>query len=251
MLWEVTNAILGTWIHGCNLRLFLIIKLASTTKNFFFPGRATWLHFDPELKFFSPILLCINLFLAVLGLCCWVHFSLAVASRGYSNCGAWASHRRAWVLGCMGSVAGAPQLQSTDSVVVAHGLSCSATCGIFPDQGKNPCLLHWQADSLPLSHWGGPELKVYNELLTCMYTYMFVYVCVYQSINIWLPWWLTTKGEQWRRRRRCGFGPWVVKIPWRRAWQSTAVFLSGKSMARGAWWSIVHGVTNSQAQLDD
>ena len=25
------------------------------------------------------------------------------------------------------------------SVVVAHGLSCSAACGIFPDQGSNPC----------------------------------------------------------------------------------------------------------------
>ena len=24
--------------------------------------------------------------------------------------------------------------------------------GIFPDQGLNPCLLHWQVDSLPLSH---------------------------------------------------------------------------------------------------
>ena len=34
----------------------------------------------------------------------------------------------------------------------AHGLSCFAACGIFPDQGSNPCLLHWQADSLPLSH---------------------------------------------------------------------------------------------------
>ena len=33
------------------------------------------------------------------------------------------------------------------SVVVAHGLSCSAACGIFPDQGSNPCLLHWQVDS--------------------------------------------------------------------------------------------------------
>ena len=33
------------------------------------------------------------------------------------------------------------------SVVVAHGLSCSAACGIFPDQGSNPCPLHWQADS--------------------------------------------------------------------------------------------------------
>ncbi|KAJ8796454.1 hypothetical protein J1605_017924 [Eschrichtius robustus] len=29
-----------------------------------------------------------------------------------------------------------------DSVVVAHGPSCSVTCGIFPDQGSNPCPLH-------------------------------------------------------------------------------------------------------------
>ena len=37
-----------------------------------------------------------------------------------------------------------------------HLLSCSAACGILPDQGSNPCLLHWQADSLPLSHEGSP-----------------------------------------------------------------------------------------------
>ena len=28
--------------------------------------------------------------------------------------------------------------------------------GIFPTQGLNPRLLHWQADSLPLSHLGSP-----------------------------------------------------------------------------------------------
>ena len=27
-------------------------------------------------------------------------------------------------------------------------------CGIFLDQGSNPCLLHWQTDSLPLSCQG-------------------------------------------------------------------------------------------------
>ena len=27
---------------------------------------------------------------------------------------------------------------------------------IVPDQGSNPCLLHWQADSLPLSHQESP-----------------------------------------------------------------------------------------------
>ena len=28
--------------------------------------------------------------------------------------------------------------------------------------------------------------------------------------------------------RRCGFHPWVKKIPWRRKWQSTPVFLPGE-----------------------
>ena len=32
------------------------------------------------------------------------------------------------------------------SVAAARGLSCSAACGIFPDQGLNPCPLHGQAD---------------------------------------------------------------------------------------------------------
>ena len=30
------------------------------------------------------------------------------------------------------------------------------SCGIFPDQGSNPWLLHWQADSLPLRHQESP-----------------------------------------------------------------------------------------------
>ena len=42
------------------------------------------------------------------------------------------------------------------SVVVAHRPSCSVACGIFPHQGSNPCLLHWQADSQPLCHQGSP-----------------------------------------------------------------------------------------------
>ena len=29
--------------------------------------------------------------------------------------------------------------------------------------------------------------------------------------------------------RDCGFNPWIRKIPWRRAWQSTQVFLPGES----------------------
>ena len=46
------------------------------------------------------------------------------------------------------------------SVVVAHGPSCPAACGIFPDQGSNPCPLHWQADSQPLCHQGSPTVFI-------------------------------------------------------------------------------------------
>ena len=66
--------------------------------------------------------------------------------------GAWASHRG--VLSRCG--ARAPGTRA--SVVAAHGLSCSAACGIFPDQGSNPCPLHWQADSQPWRHQGSPVL---------------------------------------------------------------------------------------------
>ena len=34
---------------------------------------------------------------------------------------------------------------------------------------------------------------------------------------------------QCRRHERGGFDPWVGKIPWRRAWQPTPVFLPGES----------------------
>ena len=51
------------------------------------------------------------------------------------------------------------------SVVVAHGLSCSVACGIFPDQGSNPCPLHWQADSQPLRHQGSPTASLLLTLL--------------------------------------------------------------------------------------
>ena len=42
-----------------------------------------------------------------------------------------------------------------------------------------------------------------------------------------LPWWLNGK-ESTCQFRRCRFNTWVRKIPWRRKWQPTLVFLPGK-----------------------
>ena len=46
-----------------------------------------------------------------------------------------------------GSVVAACEPSSVDSAVAVCGLSCLVARGISPDQGSNPCPLHWQADS--------------------------------------------------------------------------------------------------------
>ena len=92
---------------------------------------------------------------------CWVFvsvrgLSLVVASGGHSSsrC-AGLSLPRPLLLPSTGS-------RRAGSVIVAHGPSCSAACGIFPDQGSNPCPLHWQADSQPLRHQGSPVLNFFK-----------------------------------------------------------------------------------------
>ena len=85
--------------------------------------------------------------------------SLAVVSRGYSPVAGRASHCGAFSCytvrapGCSGFGSRGAQ---------AQGLSWSTACRIFPDQGSNPYLLHWQVDSLPLSHLGSPSLETSN-----------------------------------------------------------------------------------------
>ena len=49
--------------------------------------------------------------------------------------------------------------------------------------------------------------------------------------------------------KRCSFNPWVGKIPWRRLWQPTPVFLVENFMGRGALLATVHGVAKSWTQL--
>ena len=70
-----------------------------------------------------------------------------------------------WLLGCtvfstVSLIVAVPGLQGTGYlIVVVRGLSCSTACGIFLDQGLNPCLLHWQEDSLPLNYEGSQSMR--------------------------------------------------------------------------------------------
>ena len=90
--------------------------------------------------FFFLVNLFIYLFVDVLG--------LSFCARAFSSCG----ERGHSSSRCAGLSLSRPLLlRSTSSrragsVVVAHGPSRSAACGIFPDRGTNPCPLHWQVD---------------------------------------------------------------------------------------------------------
>ena len=59
-----------------------------------------------------------------------------------------------------------------------------------------------------------------------------------------LPQWLFIHLQCRRCGRSCGFDSWV-RIPWRRKWQPTLVFLLGAGQA------TVHGVAKSQTWLSD
>ena len=63
---------------------------------------------------------------------------------GLSSCGLWAPEHVG------------PELSCAGLAVPRHG--------IFPDQGSNPCPLHWQADSLPLDHQGRPHTHSSSQL---------------------------------------------------------------------------------------
>ena len=91
---------------------------------------------------------------------------LRFCARAFSSCGKWGP----LFIAVRGPLTIAASLvaehRRAGSVVVTHGPSCSAACGIFPDQGSNPCPLHWQADSQPLRHQGSPIIVlIYISLM--------------------------------------------------------------------------------------
>ena len=79
------------------------------------------------------------------------------------------------------------------------------------------------------------------------------------SDKISLPWWLSGK-ESFCQCWRCRFDPWVGKIPWRRKWQPTPIFLPVKfhghmSLAVYSPWCCMRVgynlVTKQQQQQQD
>ena len=155
--------------------------------------------------------------------------------------------------------------------------------GIFPTQGSNMHLLHWQAVSLLLSHLGTPrlgtvEVKTSSDQAYSLFCLSFLFswkgkkrkknsylFFLFHGNIILLPFWFPVSF--------CGYVAsqvaLVVKNPLANAGDSGDTSLipgSGRSagerngnplqhscqenpMDRGAWWATVHGVTKSWTQL--
>ena len=101
--------------------------------------------------------------------CCCVRHCCSETPKGRSNVALMCVHADTSI---MPDSAWPYRLQTTrllcpwDSLGKNTGMDCHALLqGIFPTQGLNPhllCLLHWQVDSLPLSHLGSPLIHIYS-----------------------------------------------------------------------------------------
>ena len=123
-----------------------------------------------------------------------------------------------WLLcscGVWDSRCGSFSYRGADSRVQAqwlwhHGLSWSAACGIFLDQGSNPCLLHWQADSEPpriLSHQG--SLGTYSLLYKIwQHVPMIFWIFLPYQRRQWHPTPVLLPGKSHGQRSLVGCSPW-------------------------------------------
>ena len=116
-----------------------------------------------------------------------------------------------------------------------EGHLLSSLCSFLPRMPSKPVALlngeyqshQWsfRASGLPLppkrcakTEWGVTPPKIHMLRLT-------------PHVMMLLPWWLSGKESalQCRKCRRLRFNSWIRKIPWRRAWQPTLLFLPGDS----------------------
>ena len=74
----------------------------------------------------------------------------------------------------------------------------------------------------------------------------FIYLCFVQMAPV-----VKNLPAKARRLKRHGFDPWVGKIPWRKTWQPTPVFLPGKSLGQKSLVGCSSWDHKSWPQLND
>ena len=129
------------------------------------------------------------------------------------------------------------------SVVVAHRLSCSVACEIFPDQGWNLCPLCWPKISYPLCHQGNPQINfLANPII------------IWRRCRLHWLFWASLVAQRLKKKSACNADDIrdLGSIPgsgWSLAGGNGNLLQYScleNSMNRGAWRATVHGVAKSQ-----
>ena len=134
-----------------------------------------------------------------------------------------------WTRGKRDGEGGAPcQCQS----VVEPSSSCWKEFD-FPNLGDGP---PWAVHKLAVYHVIAELIVLYFSFLKLINSNQERGLSLKNSWQIFIVIWGFPGGTsgkestcQCRRCKRYGFNPWVGKIPWRRKWQPTLVFLPGES----------------------
>ena len=110
--------------------------------------------------------------------------SLCFCARAFSSCGKWGplfiAVRRPLTIAA--SPVAEHRLQMRRLSNYGSRARCSVACGIFPDQGLNPCPLHWQADSQPLRHQGSPTLTFFVPIVLLCKNVIYIHFLTLYSV---------------------------------------------------------------------
>ena len=151
------------------------------------------------------------------------------------------------------------------SWALEHRLSCSKACEIFLDQGSNPHLPLWQADSLPLSHQESSTIIVFFSIISCWGQYYLNWsLYIHSWRRQWQPTPVLLPGKSHGQRSLVGCSPWGR---WELDMTKRLHFHFSRSCigkgngnplqysclenprVGGAWWAAIYGVAQSRTQL--
>ena len=89
---------------------------------------------------------------------------------------------------------------------------------------RHPSDAHFSWPSI-FSHWNFCVPTAWEHLIFIIMSFLQMLA----KTSICLVWITHSLSCQCKRHKRCRFDPWVWKIPWRRTWKSTPVFLPGET----------------------
>ena len=143
------------------------------------------------------------------------------------------------------------EAKNVDPKAISH-CNLEGHCG-FQKAGYRPYMVKVYIKGI-ISISPNSCLSIHSKALKLL-TWDVCFFVISSNISVWLHVWVSQVELMVKNSpahagdMKCGFNPWVGKIPWRRAWQPTPVFLPGECHGQGPWFAMIHRVAHSRTLL--